>query len=245
MSRIDELLQLAREIGREERKLVILGEGNISARASRETFFVKASGSSLASLSDGDLTECRFEPLLALLDRVGASDEEIESALKSSQVLPSAKKPSTEAVFHALLLSRPGVEFVAHTHPIAVNGVLCSPRAADFASKRQFPDEIVCCGEESLLLDYVDPGLPLAKLIRQGLSTFSGIQRVILLKNHGLIAPAGSVAGALAATLMCVKAAEIFSLAALHGGPVFLDAGEVDRIENRQDEHHRRRQLGV
>jgi hypothetical protein len=44
---------------------------------------------------------------------------------------------------------------------------------------------------------------------------------------------------------MAVKMAEVFSLAAIHGGPIFLTPEDVDRIENRSDEAYRRKQLGV
>ena len=65
------LLTLSRNLGREDRKLAILGEGNASARMSPTTFVVKASGSNLASLSSDGLTECRFEGLLPLLEQNG------------------------------------------------------------------------------------------------------------------------------------------------------------------------------
>src|ERR1700685_21661 len=165
---LEQLISLSRELGREDRKLAILGEGNTSCRLSDETFLVKASGSSLGSMTADDVTECRFAPLLALLDREGASDEEIAATLLASRVSQHAKRPSTEAVFHAYLLSLPGISWVGHTHPIMVNGILCSPRAADFATKRMFPDEIVCCGKQSVLVPYVDPGVPLARAIRAG-----------------------------------------------------------------------------
>ena len=42
------LLTLSHELGREERRLAILGEGNTSARSGKETFLVKASGSNLS-----------------------------------------------------------------------------------------------------------------------------------------------------------------------------------------------------
>src|ERR1700722_14883587 len=141
---VEQLISLSRDLGREDRGLAILGEGNTSVRVSAKTFLVKASGSSLGTLRAEDVTECRFEPLLKLLDRKSASDGEIGAALVASQVSASAKRPSTEAVFHAYLLSLAGVKWVAHTHPIAVNGILCSPRAWDFAKRRMFPDEIVC-----------------------------------------------------------------------------------------------------
>jgi rhamnose utilization protein RhaD (predicted bifunctional aldolase and dehydrogenase) len=249
MSIIDEIISLSRELGREDRKLAILGEGNTSARASDKTFWVKASGSSLSTLSAGDVTECRFEPLLELLDQPDASDEKILAVLQASQVDPKAKRPSTEAVFHAYLLSLPGITWVGHTHPIAVNGILCSPRAKDFANHRSCPDEIVCCGPTSVLLPYVDPGFALAKSIRAGIEDYAKktgkLPRLILLTNHGLIAPASTPGGVLTATRMAVKMAEVFSLAALHGGPVFLTPADVDRIENRSDEAYRRKQLGV
>jgi rhamnose utilization protein RhaD (predicted bifunctional aldolase and dehydrogenase) len=249
MSILDEIISLSRELGREDRRLAILGEGNTSCRIDDKTFLVKASGSSLSTMSTGDVTECRFEPLLALLDEPDADDEKILSVLHDSQVDPKARRASTEAVFHAYLLSLPGITWVGHTHPIAVNGFLCSPRAADFSNRRSCPDEIVCCGPTSLLLPYVDPGLALARAIRSGIEDYSRqtgkLPRLILLTNHGLIAPASGPGGVLAATRMAVKMAEVFSIAAVHGGPVFLEAADVERIENRSDEAYRRKQLGV
>jgi len=248
-SPLEQLIWLSRELGREDRKLAILGEGNTSCRASDQTFLVKASGCSLGSMGAQDVTECRFAPLLQLLDRDAVSDQEISQTLLASRVSSSAKRPSTEAVFHAYLLSLDGVQWVGHTHPIMVNGILCSPRAADFATHRMFPDEIVCCGKQSVLVPYVDPGVPLAKAIKTGVqdhqSKFGGLPRIILLTNHGLIAPASSAVGVMTATQMAVKAAEIFNLAAAHGGPVFLDQAVVNRIEGRDDEHYRRQQLGI
>jgi rhamnose utilization protein RhaD (predicted bifunctional aldolase and dehydrogenase) len=100
-----------------------------------------------------------------------------------------------------------------------------------------------------LLLPYVDPGLALARAIKSGVEDYSKktgkLPRLILLTNHGLIAPAANPAGVLAATRMAVKMAEVFSLAAIHGGPVFLGPMDVERIENRSDEAYRRKQLGV
>ncbi len=243
------LMQLSHDLGREDRRLAILGEGNTSARLSIETFLVKASGSSLGTLKEQDLVECRFEPLLDLLDDQSANDESVGKALLASRVDQTSKRPSVEAMAHAFLLAQEGVNVVGHTHPIAVNQILCSPRAADFATKRTFPDEIVCCGVRSVLVPYVDPGLTLARTIRDGwnrhMSEFGQLPRIVLLQNHGLFAPAANAAGVMAATLMAVKAAEIFVGAAALGGPVFLPEGQVSRIESRPDEHHRRKALNL
>ena len=71
--------------------------------------------------------------------------------------------------------------------------------------------------------------------------------RVILLENHGLIALGATPEAVLAATLMAVKAAEIFaSAAAISGGdPQFLTAAQVERIAGRPDEHYRQKALGL
>src|SRR5258708_3837195 len=160
------LLELSHQLGREERRLAILGEGNTSMRVSAETFLVKTSGSNLATLSTVGVTECNFAALLPLLDKKAMTDAAIDEALFASRLNADAKKPSVEAIFHAYLLALPGVNFVGHTHPIAVNQLLCSKHARTFAKRRLFPDEIVCCGVESVFVPYTDPGLKLAQAIR-------------------------------------------------------------------------------
>src|SRR5687767_12372648 len=129
----ERLLKLSHELGREDRRLAILGEGNTSMRVSPETFVVKASGSNLGTLSALGITECRFDALLPLLSKKNLSDAAVDEALLAARVDPAAKKPSVEAIFHAYLLTLEGVNFVGHTHPTAVNQVLCSTRARSYA----------------------------------------------------------------------------------------------------------------
>ncbi|MGC4081647.1 MAG: class II aldolase/adducin family protein [Vicinamibacterales bacterium] len=244
-----DLLTLSHELGREDRQLAILGEGNTSARTSAGTFLVKASGSNLATLAAAGVTECRAEALLGLLEQTDATDEAVESALLASRVDPAARKPSVEAMFHAWLLSLPGVNFVGHTHPVSVNALLCSGRAQDFAARRLFPDEIVCCGPASVLVPYTDPGAALARAIRSGVErhreTTGLVPRVVLLENHGLIALGATPAAVLAATLMAAKAAAITLGACAAGGPRYLSEAEVHRIAGRSDEHYRQKMLGL
>jgi len=246
---IESLLSLSHELGAEPRKLAILGEGNTSAKLSADTFLVKASGSCLATLSEADLVECHFAPLLAMLDRAKIAEQEIEDELLASRVDPAARKPSVEALFHAWLLTLDGIAWVGHTHPISVNQILCSGRAADFASRRLFPDQIVCCGVASVHIPYTDPGLQLARAIRDGvlrhIEAYGAPPRVILLENHGLIALGLSPQAVQAATFMADKSAQIFIGAAALGGPNFLDSGQAERIANRLDEHYRQRALNL
>jgi rhamnose utilization protein RhaD (predicted bifunctional aldolase and dehydrogenase) len=247
--KIAALVALSHELGAEHRNLAILGEGNTSARVGDGTFIVKASGSSLGTLGERDVVECRFGPLLALVERDTITDQQIEDELFASRVDASAKKPSIEAIFHAWLLSLPGVQFVGHTHPVAVNKILCSPRARDFAERRSCPDEIVCCGASSVLVPYIDPGLRLAQGIRDGTRAFIAEHgknpRTILLENHGIITFGASPEAVKSAMFMAKKAAEIFVGAAALGGPHFLSQQDVERIENRIDEHYRQRALKI
>ena len=91
----------------------------------------------------GDLTWCYQQPLVQALDQETMTDTQMHDLLKSSQVFSEAKKPSIETVFHAWLLTLPGVGFVGHTHCLAANQILCSPRGKDFATQRLFPDQVV------------------------------------------------------------------------------------------------------
>lgn len=247
---LEQLLTLSHELGAEHRHLAILGEGNTSARINGDTFLVKASGSNLGTLRAEQVVECRAPAVLALMDRDTVPDEDVDAALMESRVDSAAPKPSVEALFHAFLLSLPGIRFVGHTHPVAVNAILCSVLAEAFASGRIFPDEVVCCGPRSVFVPYMDPGLKLAQSIRE--QTLSYIDeeaappRVILLKNHGIITLGSTPEAVKAAMYMAVKAAAIFAGAAALGGngaPVFLSKTDIQRIGSRRDEHYRQKAL--
>lgn len=248
-SALDQLLALSHDLGREDRDLTILGEGNTSVRTGPDSFLVKASGSHLGTLTAAQATSCRIAPLVALMDNAALDDTAVDEALLAARTDPAARKPSVEAMFHAWLLTLPGIHFVGHTHPSAVNSLLCSTYAETYARQRLFPDEVVCCGPESVLVPYVDPGLALARAIRDAVKTSIAstgiVPRILLLKNHGLIALGSSPAGVLAATLMAVKAARITLGAIAAGGPVPMSRADIVRIAGRSDEHYRQRALGL
>jgi rhamnose utilization protein RhaD (predicted bifunctional aldolase and dehydrogenase) len=243
------LLKLSRDLAHPLHPLTILGEGNTSARLGGKTFLVKASGSRLGSLRKSDVVECRADVLLALLDDKAISDIQVDQTLMAARVAAGAKKPSVEALFHAWFLTLPDVEFVGHAHAPAVNSILCSPRASEFAAKRIFPDEIVCCDVASIFVPYTDPGLRLARTIRDRTNDFikkhQRPPRVVLLENHGIITLGRTPEAVLAAMLMAEKAAAIWLGAATLGGPVFLSAKNVARLAGRPDEALRRKVLKI
>jgi len=246
---IQSLLELSHQLGGERLRMAILGEGNTSLRLDDDSFAVKASGSNLASLKDTDVTRCAFGRLLPLLEASAATDLDVDQALLAARIDPASKKPSIEALFHAYLLTLPGVRCVGHVHAIAVNQILCSPRAREFAEKRSCPDEIVMCGVESVFVPYAEPGLGLSQAIRREVVAFvkrtGRDPKVILLQNHGIIAVGPSAKAVLGSLLMAEKAAEIFVGAATLGGPVFLTAAQCERIAGRPDEHYRQKMLGM
>ena len=98
---MDELLELAHAI----HPFTICGEGNVSGRDGN-TFWIKASGTSLDTLTKDGLVACRMNGVP--FDGLGS-------------------KPSMEVSFHAWILDNYSeVNYVAHTHPTYTNQILCS-----------------------------------------------------------------------------------------------------------------------
>ena len=245
---LQNLVEMSRTLGEPVHDYVILGEGNSSAREDEETFWVKASGTSLNGIDESGFVQVRFGPVVSLLDKGTLSDEEVKEALASTMVDPQAGlRPSVETTFHAVALTRGEANYVGHTHPTAVNSILCSTRAREAFAGRLFPDEIVVCGPAPAFVPYTDPGLPLSLSIREEIdrykAEFGRVPKVILLQNHGLIALGKSAAEVLRITAMFVKMARIILGAYTMGGPHFLSQMDVERIDTRPDELYRRRML--
>ena len=244
---LPDLLTLSHELGREDRGLAMLGEGNTSARLGDEPFSSRPAAPASAPSRKSTWSSAVSPPCCRCWKRTSLTDQQVDDALLAARVDPEAKRPSVEAVFHAWLLSLPGVKFAGHTHATTVNQILCSPRAADFAAHRMFPDEIVCCGSASVFVPYTDPGLKLAQAIRRETESFLQQQqrapRVILMQNHGIITIGNSWQSVLSAMLMAEKAAKVFVGAAALGGPVFFSPENIARIDTRPDEAYRQRAL--
>ncbi len=245
MDILHQLVELSHWLGAEHRELAILGEGNTSALAEDgATFYVKASGTRLMDIDKSGFVRVHLHKTLHALDHAEENDEATRIALEQSRVDPNeTKMPSVETFLHAYLLSLPGVRFVGHTHPVAVNALLCSKRAEELIAGRLFPDEIVVCGIAPLWVPYTDPGLPLARELRRRVEAYvqeyGVLPKVILMQNHGLIAPAETPQKVIAATAMYVKTAKILLGTMAAGGPNFLAPHHVERIYTRPDEAYR------
>lgn len=214
-----EILELARDIS----DYTICGEGNVSVRDG-DNFKIKASGTSLHTLSEEDLTLCDLD---------------------GNQLDPSHKKPSIETSFHAWIMRNfPEINFIAHSHPPHTTKIICSETVYDFANNRWFPDQIVRNGTKSCVVPYAPPGQAILKLVEEYVTKFIDHEgffpKLILLQNHGIITASGSKKDCAAASLMCEKSADIFIGAKLLGGVKFLTKQEVADVDLCPNENYRR-----
>jgi len=242
------LVQLSRELGRADRHLAILGEGNVSADLADGTFYVKASGGQLATIDTGRFTRVNLSPILKALDHPDKTDDEVRKVLETCRVDQKARLPSVETFLHAICLKEGNAKWVGHTHPVSVLKILCSKLGAEPFRRHLFPDEIVVCGRHLAVVPYVDPGIRLAvalrKSLRRFLSRHGAAPKVILMVNHGPVVLGQTERDVLNIMLMLDKWASILLGNYAVDKPQFLAEKKSDRIESRPDEHYRRRVIG-
>ena len=217
--RIDQLLNLAHTVSSQ----AMCGEGNVSMRGD-DGFYIKASGTDLATLEWEDTVHC-----------------DLEGKAKEGEEL----KPSMEVSFHAWFYRTfPDINFVSHTHPTNTVKILCSARVFNFATRRLFPDQVVRNGVVSCLVPYATPGIPLMEKIEESVTEFIGVEKVfpklILLQNHGIITASASAQDCATAALICEKSAEIFIGAKLLNNMSFLSDGAVAEVNADPNEKYRR-----
>lgn len=241
------LVELSHELGLEPRQLTILGEGNTSTLADKDSFWVKASGSSLSNLTENDLSQVYLEPILNYLGKVLFDEEKIEEVLKDALVDKTQKKPSVETFLHAVCLTEGDAKWVGHCHTVSINQVLCSTLGAEPFKRHIFPDAIVVCGKDIASVTYADPGFELAKLVKVELERFKQqhgkAPKLLLMENHGPVALGQSSKEVLNIMLMADKWAKTLVGTLQVGQPNYMPDEETDRIDKRLDEHYRRQKL--
>jgi rhamnulokinase len=184
-----EMVELSRRFGADP-QFVRAGGGNSSAKVDG-VLSIKPSGVSLATLTVESLIALAIDPLLELLEgggRLGAApgSHEVLRVTESARLSRShGRRPSVELLFHALLPDR----IVLHTHPTTINTLTCAIRGRDLAER--------ILGDRVLWIPYTDPGLPLARVIRDERNAYAqrmgrGAPHALLLQNHGLIVSADS-----------------------------------------------------
>jgi rhamnose utilization protein RhaD (predicted bifunctional aldolase and dehydrogenase) len=245
--KLTRLIELSRELAYPAYNLAILGEGNTSVDCEDGTFWVKASGSQLSTITESGFSRVRGKYILSLLNDRRLDDAGVSDGLKSALTDSKMSKPSVETFLHALCIYDGGVKWIGHTHPISVMSILCSKEGARPFKQHIYPDEIVGCGEMPAVVPYVDPGLSLARAVREELrrymDEFGYTPKLILMENHGMVALGQSPADVMSISLSADKWARTILGTFSMGGPKFLTGDQVKRIETRPDEAYRRKKI--
>jgi NAD(P)-dependent dehydrogenase (short-subunit alcohol dehydrogenase family)/rhamnose utilization protein RhaD (predicted bifunctional aldolase and dehydrogenase) len=180
MKEIEELIGLSRKYGCDSR-YVIAGGGNTSFK-NEEKLWVKASGSSLAGITEAGFAVLDRLKLNRMAEKTYSDDaavreEEVKNDLAAA-CLTAGRRPSVETSMHNAMAAR----FVVHLHPTVVNGLMCS-RLAETETARLF-------GHEAVYIPYTDPGYTLFKEVESRIRAFRARWNrepaILLLQNHGI-----------------------------------------------------------
>jgi len=187
MKEIQELISISQFYGRDSR-YVIAGGGNTSYK-NAEKIWVKASGSSLATITEDGFAVLDRTKLNLMSGKTYSSnaverEEEVKNDLAVA-TLSKGKRPSVETSMHNTI----DFAFVVHLHPTIVNGLMSSQHA-ESELKRLF-------GARTLYIEYTDPGYVLFKKVEDAIKAFraeDGAEpAVIWLQNHGIFVGANSI----------------------------------------------------
>jgi ribulose-5-phosphate 4-epimerase/fuculose-1-phosphate aldolase len=204
---------------------VVGAEGNVSKKDG-DLFYIKSSGSFLKNLNDDEIVCYDFF---------------------GNQKSNFSKKGSMESKFHSFLLQKKDINYVCHTHPVNTLKILCSDYANEFANKRIFPDQVIFNEKKSCLIPYNTPGEDLFISIEENVSEFitneKFFPKLILLKNHGIIACGKSVEECIVITEICEKSAEIFLGCNSLGKINFLSDEDIQKLIGDKNEIYRKNLL--
>ncbi|MCC6142370.1 MAG: class II aldolase [Candidatus Hydrogenedentes bacterium] len=245
---LTQLVEMSRYLGDPKRPYAILGEGNTSARIDDDSFYVKASGTSLSTIDASGFVRVSISKVVGILDDPSAGDAEVQQNLRAAVLdAGDTRMPSVETMLHAVLLQYPEYAFIGHTHPVSTNALLCSKVAREAMSGRLCPDHIVVLGHKSVYVPYVDPGLVLAREVRDRVAQFIDeegvLPKCIMLENHGFFALADTPKKVLNIHDMGEKMSQILVGTYAVGGPQFMSDEDIRRIDTRPDEHYRQRSI--
>jgi len=182
------LIEISRFYGADNR-FVIAGGGNTSYK-SADKLWVKASGSSLATITEDGFAVLDRSKLKVISERSYSADsatreEQVKNDLTAA-CISTGKRPSVETSMHNAI----GFPFVVHLHPTAVNALMCAQDAE--AKLREL------FGAKALLIPYTDPGYVLFKNVENAIKAHRAAHgeepSVIWLQNHGIFVAADSIA---------------------------------------------------
>jgi len=165
------------------------GGGNTSYKY-QDTIWIKASGIALAGINENGFVSLSRKKLSQIEDGIFNDDpilreEEVKEQMKKAIIAPKNLRPSVETSLHNLI----GYDYVVHTHPTLVNGLMCA-RDVEKEVKERF-------GNEAILVEYTDPGYILFKKVQERIGSYQAdhgqAPPVIFLQNHGVFVGANTL----------------------------------------------------
>jgi len=187
MKEIQQLIEISQFYGRDSR-FVIAGGGNTSYK-NAEKLWVKASGSSLATITEDGFAVLDRAKLNLMSDKTySANAAEREEQVKNDladATITKGKRPSVETSMHNVI----DYAFVVHMHPTLVNGLMCANNAESDLKK--------LFGAKALYIEYTDPGYVLFKKVEDAIIAYRAANneepQVIWLQNHGIFVAANDI----------------------------------------------------
>ncbi|OIP81942.1 MAG: hypothetical protein AUK44_09155 [Porphyromonadaceae bacterium CG2_30_38_12] len=184
---MQDLISISQFYGRDSR-FVIAGGGNTSYK-NAEKLWVKASGSSLATITEDGFAVLDRAKLNLMSEKVySANAAEREEQVKNDladATITKGKRPSVETSMHNVI----DYAFVVHMHPTLVNGLMCASNAESDLKK--------IFGAKALYIEYTDPGYVLFKKVDEAIKAYRKAEnkepQVIWLQNHGIFVAANSI----------------------------------------------------
>lgn len=168
---------------------VIAGGGNTSYK-DNDNIWVKASGTSLSNIDENGFV-CLSRELLKTISEKNYSqdtnkrEQEVKEDLANAIVSPKHLRPSVETSMHEII----SYSYIVHTHPTLVNALMCSKNAENLTNE--------IFGDDSVYIEYTDPGYILFKKVHKELTAFEASKgycpKVIYLQNHGVFVGSDSI----------------------------------------------------
>ena len=187
MEQLNQLIQISQKYGKDNR-YVIAGGGNTSYK-NEEKIWVKASGSSLATITEEGFAILDRKKLNVIAEKTYSNDattreEEVKNDLAAA-CLTKDRRPSVETSMHNAMKA----SFVVHLHPTIVNGLMCG-NEAEKEMTRLF-------GNEAIYIPYTDPGYTLFKEVDNQIHNYRKQYRkepsILFLQNHGIFVGAETI----------------------------------------------------
>lgn len=180
----DDIIRLSNDFGGSE-EYSRAGGGNASYKHDG-ILHIKPSGVPLATLGAEDLVQLRIPVLLdALHSDAPVEGDPVMAAAAAAKIGESTRRPSVEILFHALIED----SLVLHVHPLVANAVTCNEQGPQLTAD--------LLGDEAVWVDYIDPGVPLARSIERareefGQRTGKPAPSITMMGNHGIIVSGNS-----------------------------------------------------